>query len=488
MKTSLLHRRGRHHRDGSEAPRCGIQSRAGYARNAGWLLLLVAWSQAFGQVSVLDTSFQVGSGANATVEDLVVQADQRILVGGEFTAIAGCSNSYLARLHSDGSVDTAFNPAGQTDGPVQCLLQQPDGKVLVAGQFHRLLGQVRPTLARLLEDGAVDAAFDASTAFQTNDSIFSLALQPDGRVLVGYRTSDDGWSRVVRLNTNGLLDSTFVCTNLIGSYIFALLPQPDGSVLCGGNPNNYLTGGRFALFRLRPDGQFDEAFDAGLDVSSVFCLVRQASGQILVGGLLNRTGFSNSPPVLRLTSDLHWDESFKPDAFSEFRGPPYTTVYALLPQPDGKIVVGGSFFEVGGYWRRNIVRLTSEGHVDGCFDPGLGLAEGSELAPARTMALQSDGRILVGGWFWGADTAARQQHVARLLPQSACNSTRVYLNPYDYTVAIATFPAGGTNYLEMSNDLTSWQTVQTNTHPYIWYIDFSLADAPRAFFRARQER
>ena len=74
---------------------------------------------------------------------LVVQADQRILVGGHFTAIVGCSNSFLARLQPDGSVDASFNPAGQTDGAVTRLLQQPDGKVLVSGGFTRLLGQPR---------------------------------------------------------------------------------------------------------------------------------------------------------------------------------------------------------------------------------------------------------------------------------------------------------------------------------------------------------
>ena len=122
--------------------------------SAGWLLLLAATAQAFGQVSLLDSSFKVGPGANDAVDALVLQADQRILVGGEFTAIGGCSNSFLARLNPDGSVDTSFNPAGQTDGAVQCLVQQPDRRVLVGGAFGRLLGQARPALARLQEDGS----------------------------------------------------------------------------------------------------------------------------------------------------------------------------------------------------------------------------------------------------------------------------------------------------------------------------------------------
>jgi hypothetical protein len=114
------------------------------ANQLGGVLLLLATAQVFGQVSLLDPSFRIGSGPDGPVDALVVQADQRILVGGEFTAITGCSNSFLARLNADGSVDCSFDPVGQTDGLVRCLLQQPDGKVLVGGGFGRLLGQQRP--------------------------------------------------------------------------------------------------------------------------------------------------------------------------------------------------------------------------------------------------------------------------------------------------------------------------------------------------------
>ena len=477
-------------RDEQDARRLGIQPAARCWRSAGWLLLLVAWVEASGQVSVLDPSFMVGPGADGAVDALVLQADQRILVGGEFTTIGGCSNSFLARLNSDGSVDASFNPAGQTDEAVQCLLQQPDRKVVVGGGFGRLLGHAQPALARLLADGSVDATFDASGTFNTNTYIWSLALQDDGRLLVGYQSSADYAAHVVRVNTNGTLDSTFVCTNQIGGYIFALLPQADGSVLLGGNYVGISGSTNYSLFRLKADGELDDTFDAGLDVSSVFCLVRQPGGQILVGGQLNRTGASNSVPLLRLTSDLQWDQGFQTDIPGGVGGGGYMdpSISALLLQPDGKLIVGGFFFDVAGYWRRKIVRLTPEGHVDGCFDPGLGLGGAEPDGAVRALALQPDGRILIGGLFQGIDTAYEQLNLARLLPQSECDLIRVYLNGGDQTFAAATFPPGRTNYLELSNDLKTWQTVQTNTSPYIYYWNFSMTDAPQAFFRARQDR
>ena len=468
-----------------------IQPSAKPSWRAVYLLLFAAWAQAFGQVSVLDLSFRVNMKAADGIESLVVQADGRILMGEEFTSIGGCSNSFLARLNSDGSLDASFDPPEQTDRAVSRLLQQPDRKVLVGGSFGRLLGHVQPALARLLEDGSLDAAFDTSATFTTNTIIFSLTLQDDGRLLVGYQYGSDGLggilSRVVRVNTNGSLDPIFVCTNQISGFIFALLPQADGGVLFGGNFMSVIGSTNNALFRLEPDGRLDDTFDAGLDLSSVFSLVRQPSGQILVGGSLNRTGASNSVPLLRLNADLHWDASFQPDDFGP-TGPISRGTYALLLQPDGKIIVGGCFFEVGGYWRRNIVRLTPEGHVDGCFDPGLGLGNTDQPGPVRALALQPDGRIMIGGWFVGVDTAFGQCNVARLLPRSDCNLIRVFIKGGDQTFAAATFPPGGTNYLEQSSDLKNWLTIETNPSPYIYHWNFSMSDAPQAFFRARQER
>ena len=78
--------------------------------------------------------------------------------------------------------------------------------------------------------------------------------------------------------------------------------------------------------------------------------------------------------------------------------------------------------------------------------------------------------------------------MARLLPRSDCNLIRVYIKGGDQTFAAATFPPGGTNYLEQSSDLKNWLTVETNPSPYIYHWNFSMSDAPQAFFRARQER
>ena len=175
-------------RDTQQAQRPQIQALASALRRATCFFLLTALAQAVAQVSVLDPSFQIGPGADNTVAGVIVQADGRILVGGEFTSVGGCSNSFLARLNADGLVDQSYNVAGQTDGPVGCMLQQSDRKLLVGGSFTRLLGQARTALARLLEDGSVDTTFDAGATiiYQRLDPL--PGRQDDGRVLVGYTT------------------------------------------------------------------------------------------------------------------------------------------------------------------------------------------------------------------------------------------------------------------------------------------------------------
>ena len=452
-------------------------------------IILISDGWAF-PLTLLDPSFAVGNGADGVVNTVGLQSDQRILVGGGFAMINCQTNSYLTRLNSDGSVDSSFNLLGPTDGVVYRLLVLPDGRILVAGDFNTLLGTSRHGLARLKADGTIDPTFDAGT--QINGTAFGPAVQDDGRIWVST-SSEPPTSRILRLGSDGQADNSYVSTNDFPGYIFALLPLPTGGVLAGINPQ--IIGSNLCLISLLDDGRLDTNFDAGLGSnSSVFSLAREPDGQVLVGGRLSRAGAPRSVPLLRMTADLHWDPGFNPDsvtgdAMSD------AVIDSLLLQPDGKIVAGGYFFEVGGYWRREIVRLSSEGRVDTCFDPGLGLGGVNLAGPVRCLLLQNDGRLLVGGAFDGIDGVGIPHNLTRLLAQSTCNSIRVYLGNaagapfFPHFFAAATFPPGGTNVLETSTDLQNWRELARDTAPYI-YVDSGapVEGVPAQFFRARQEQ
>ncbi|MEM6321521.1 MAG: delta-60 repeat domain-containing protein, partial [Bacteroidota bacterium] len=158
----------------------------------------------------LDTSFDPGSGTNATVQSVAVQSDGKVLIGGDFTTVNGTSRARIARLNADGSLDTSFDPGSGTNGDVQSVAVQSDGKVLIGGFFTTVDGTGRRRIARLNADGSLDTSFDPGSG--TNATVQSVAVQSDGKVLIGGDfTSVDGTSRnsIARLNADGSLDTSF---------------------------------------------------------------------------------------------------------------------------------------------------------------------------------------------------------------------------------------------------------------------------------------
>ena len=85
------------------------------------------------------------------------------------------SRNYLGRLNADGTLDTGFNPGA--NGWVRSLAVQPDGKILVGGDFTLLGGQSRNYLGRVNADGTVDTGFNAGA----NDIVLCMAVQADGK-------------------------------------------------------------------------------------------------------------------------------------------------------------------------------------------------------------------------------------------------------------------------------------------------------------------
>ena len=151
-------------------------------------------------------------GANDAVNTVAVQADGKILVGGRFFAICGQTRALLARLNADGTLDTGFNPGAGSflDYPVvNALLVQADGKILVGGNFTMLAGQTRYMIGRLNPDGTLDTAFnpgDGVSGGTHGPIVNAMAIQPDGKILVAGSFSElAGQARANcgRLNADG---------------------------------------------------------------------------------------------------------------------------------------------------------------------------------------------------------------------------------------------------------------------------------------------
>src|SRR2546427_781437 len=103
----------------------------------------------------LDLSFNPGTGANNIVNSFAVQTNGQVFIGGLFTTVNGTNINRIARLNADGSLDTSFDPGtGAANYPVRSVVVQPDGKVLIGGEFTAVNGNTnRSFLARLNGDG-----------------------------------------------------------------------------------------------------------------------------------------------------------------------------------------------------------------------------------------------------------------------------------------------------------------------------------------------
>ncbi len=347
-------------------------------------------------LATLDSGFN--PGPNNGVSSLAVQADGKILVGGWFTTMGGQSCNCVGRLNADGTLDSGFN-AGPFEGNVTSvngLAVQVDGKIVVGGWFTTLGGQARNNIARLNADGTLDSAFNLGA----DCGVYPLAAQAEGKILVGgCFTTLGGQSRnyLGRLNSDGTLDTGF--NPGANNDVYSLAVQADGEILVGGSFTMLDGQTRNYIGRLNADGSLDRSFNPGAVANlgafpGVTALVVQADGKILVGGSFTTLGGQPCNCLGRLNADGTLDTGFNPGPVG---GGPYGGVRCLALQADGKILVGGGFTNLCGQPCNYLGRLNADGTLDSGFNPGPGPV--SYGGSVQSLAVQSDGKILVGGDF-----------------------------------------------------------------------------------------
>lgn len=385
----------------------------------GYYVMSSAWCP---ENWVNDPGFAPGSGANDAVDALVLQPDGKVLVGGGFGTFGGTARNRLVRLNADGSVDTSFDPGTGANGRVLSMALQSDGKVLVGGSFTAFNGWVRHGLVRLHANGSVDTSFDpgsgAADAFGPAQ-VNALVVQPDGKVLVGGDfTSFNGQtrSRIARLQSDGGVDASFnPGSGLSGGYVAAMALQPDGRLVVAGWFNSVNGIERRGVARLHADGGVDTGFNPGAGATNatgndapVKTVVLQADGKLLLGGTFNFFNGMARERIVRLLADGSTDAGFNPGTGANL------WVLAIALQTDGKIVLGGDFSTFNGVARNRLARLNADGTLDACFNPGNGSSSYSG-SYVGAMALQSDGNLLIGGEF-SAITGVPRSRIARLRP------------------------------------------------------------------------
>jgi uncharacterized delta-60 repeat protein len=363
----------------------------------------------------------------------------------------GPAGSSIPLVSSDADqpvmVDPSFHPS--LDGAVDSVAVYPDGRILISGNFATVNGLPRCGLARLWSDGSLDTNFDAGTAFPRCNSRLSqfpatITILTDGKILVSgfLKTTTPGgevWNaETIRLQPDGPVDQTFKPTDGAGQFYpqsdgtllffdgtallllnsngillswigynlpnclspipqdpgFAFAPQSDGKFLIGGDVSFLVPScsNQTALLRFNADGSSDPSFQAptirrGDNISGVDALVRMifvdAAGRIIIGGMFDSVNGVPRRNLARLNPDGSLDEGFKPDSDSLWGGGASTGAL----QSDGKVLMAFNMVDEGGPYP--LYRFNTNGSFDPTFR--------AQVPFARVLGLAPDGNVLVVG-------------------------------------------------------------------------------------------
>jgi uncharacterized repeat protein (TIGR01451 family)/uncharacterized delta-60 repeat protein len=356
----------------------------------------------------LDTSFnnvnEPGVGYEGIVNAIVIDSSGRIIIGGSFSSYDGLPNTLvnnIARLNYNGSLDTTFNSGIGFNSFVKTLAIDAHGNILVGGDFTSYNTTNCNHIARLLPGGGLDPTFLPNTGnglpnYGTDQDVESVAIDGSGKIILGGEFSLVNGSTnyyLARLLTNGAVDPSFIPE--IGPddavYSVAIETNNNNEILIGGAFQNYNLASRNSIALIQNNGSLDTAFvpGAGADGAVYSVVIQPANGDVLIGGQFRNYNTSRRLGVARLLPSGWLDTSFMDTAYNQYAGlinkaysDPVNIAYALALQPDGNILVGGSFTNVGGGAKRdsihnqiNITRLigaptagpqTSGGGIGNC--------------------------------------------------------------------------------------------------------------------------
>jgi uncharacterized delta-60 repeat protein len=431
-------------------------------------LPLISFGQ---QTGDLDLSFSIdGMQTVSTSNSLEVCRAIAIQSDGKIVAVGSSNNGAnddfsIVRFNSDGSIDNTFNgngiqitDLGNTYDYAQALAIQSDGKIVVGGASNGDFA-----LVRYNSDGSLDNTFNGTgvqtTDLSNDDYGYGVTLQADGKIiLVGNANTSTGTVdlTVLRYNVNGSLDSTFNGTGIQTTNFTTyssdfgndVKVQADGKIVVAGYTQTF-SNYEYAVVRYNSDGSLDNSFDSdgiqttamGVSIDIAFSLAIQTDGKIIIAGRTGNGSSASDFGLVRYNTNGSLDLTFSGDGiqttdfgFREFGK-------AITLQPDGKFIVVGStdYFGSDDF---AIARYNTDGSLDLSFSgDGKQTTSFSSIGDAASsVAIQSDGRIVVAGYSNnnGVDNEfAIARYFSGLITEIAepANndqiSTTIFPNPFD---------------------------------------------------------
>ena len=436
----------------------------------------------------IDAGF--GAGGTARVEfgkldiprDIAVDGEGRIVVAG-YSAMSPTRSGgdfAVARLTPAGQPDLAFDGDGRTTvdfgarDAAYGLALRPDNRIVLAGhtqpEQNNSIGHF--AIAALRADGSPDPTFDGDGRYtiainNVNAAASDVVIDAQGRLVIGGTTGNTtGALAVARLLADGAHDGTFgggglIVTPMVG-VLRSLALAPDGKIVAGGQSGGFGGGvGDVLAVRYNPDGSLDSSFDgdgkAVVDVGPFSsdrgnAVAVGPDGSVFIAGTTDSGGLHTI--LVRLTPGGAPDTTFGGDGV--VTGGPME-FHALALAPGGAAVAAGVTPDRGPFGSVDVLlaRYIAAGSPDPSFGGGDGLVTTDIIGPAfnraRAVAVQADGKVLLGGEVESGNDRVTDFGIARLNADGTPDSSfgwgdgqvvNDFGNHQDWLGALAVLPDG----------------------------------------------
>jgi uncharacterized delta-60 repeat protein len=383
----------------------------------------------------------LGSCIITPAESYTLQFSNGPIIVGNFNTYSGVSSNGIVKLDDFGNIDYSFNvgtgfPTGTKNSPfggATNLLMQSDGKLLVtmvpllssSTSFYD--GVICYGIIRLNPDGSRDYSFNPPTFFSggsTAGTIRALGCQSNGKIIVGGDfTGPPGLNKLVRLNTNGSIDTSF--SGYANGTVVALLVQNDDKIIIAGNITG--DGGSPNLRRLNVNGTIDNSFVSVVNptlIGGISVITKENDNRILLGGTItsyNGTTFATPRKIIRVDTYGSLDPVFVPPISGG-----NDNITAITVQPNNSILIGGYYGSVPNLPNGIGRLLPTTGAIDTSFTgTGISYIVGSGNTTVNNINLLPNGDLFITGRFITYNGSTGKNQMVKINSDGSLDSTFV---------------------------------------------------------------